>query len=308
MHSIARLTCSLLVLLAASSLAAQDDAKLKAFLEKITSPDTDVRYAARSEGPSLGAAAVLPLARLMASAPEAVKDESLRIEISTVARLVLDRVVHHAGRPGADAERKSVAAELVRLLDPPHPDKVRREATTWLGAIGGDAEVPAVARLLGDKDRHVRETARLALERMPGAVALAALVEAAKAHGDEFQSDLVYSIGRRGDASAAPFLKGLARSGKGKTRLAALSGLARLGDADSAPLFAAALAEQDLPERGAVWNEYLRLADTLSESKKSSEAAGSSARRSRRRRSTTSASGRSTSSHATVERETSAPS
>ena len=41
------------------------DAKVKSLLEKVSSDSADARYAARAEAPEVGAAAVVPLAKLL---------------------------------------------------------------------------------------------------------------------------------------------------------------------------------------------------------------------------------------------------
>ncbi|MBI4604617.1 MAG: HEAT repeat domain-containing protein, partial [Planctomycetes bacterium] len=195
-----------LVFAAGTTPLAGDDSKLAALLEKVTSDKVETRYAARSEAPAVGGSAVLPLAKLIASPPESVVDDRTRREISLTARAALERIVHHAGRPGAGAEARAVAAELAKLLDASQPGKVRREVLHWIALIGGDGEVPAVARSLDDADQHVRETARLALERIPGKSAVEALVEAARRQPEDRKADLLFSLGKKGDSSVAAFL------------------------------------------------------------------------------------------------------
>ncbi len=254
------------------SLTAQDDARVKALLEKVTSSSADTRFASRSEAAQVGAPAVAPLAKLIGEVPEAIKEGKQRLEVAITARAALERAVHHAGRPGADAERKAVAAELAGVLAGEPPAKVKREVLHLIAHVAGDDEVSRVAKLLDDADKNVRETARLALERIPGPASLSALVEAAKGHADERKPDLLFSIGKKGQASAVPFLVETAGKSRGKTRLAALESLARLGAPESVPAFEAALAEQDLPERAPLYNEYLRLADNLLASKRADPA------------------------------------
>ncbi len=265
-----RILTALWFLLTAATLAlAEDEAKVKILLEKVTSPDADVRMASRAEAAALGAPVVAALGRLSGQAPDSVKEDGLRLDIITTARLALDRLVHTAGRPGADTERNAVATELEKLLITGTADKVRREALNWLGQIGDESNVNAVARLLGDKDRHVRETARLALERIPGAVAVKALIEAAKTANGDFQNDLIFSLGKKGDGLAAPYLKEIVQGSKGQTRGVALEGLARLAIADSGPIFLSTLSGEEVPERAMIFNEYLRLADNLAALKNS---------------------------------------
>ena len=251
------------LLLSATQLAAEDAPTLKKLLENVASADAAVRLAARSQAAAIGAPAVEPLAKMLLQPPEPVKDEALRLDIATTARACIDRIVHTAGRPGADAARKDVAAALANLLGSGNAVRLKREVLHWIGFCGDDGSVTAVARCLDESDKHVAEAARLTLERLPGKAALQALEQAAKRLPDDRKADILYSIGKKGDASAVPFLVEAASKSKGKARLGALEALARLGAPEALAAFDAALAEQDLPERLQVHNERLRLADNL---------------------------------------------
>jgi HEAT repeat protein len=162
------------------------DDNLRAFLEQLQSSDGQVRYAAwRSAGP-LGAAAVVPLADLMASPEKGV---------AKAAQEALKTVVHYAGRPGARAEARAVAAELLKVAASARPYRVRAEALNGLGFIGDRRVVPGLAKLL--EDREVREEARLALERIPGPAALRALREALRTGPADFKAHLEQSLYNR---------------------------------------------------------------------------------------------------------------
>jgi hypothetical protein len=265
MRALAPITIA--ILLALPGLAAGEEPpahEVKDLIESIGSPDAGVRSAARAEAPRVGAPAVMKLAALIdegRGAQAAEAPDRQRREVALTARSALERIVHHAGRPGADAERRAVAAELARALDAARTPKEKRELLHLTAFIGADPEVAAVARLLDDEDGHVRETARLALERIPGGAAVQALIAAARKAGDDRKPDLVFSIGKKGDGAASGFLIETARAGSGPVRLAAFQSLSRLGTADAAAAFEETLARQDLPERAPIVNEYLRWAD-----------------------------------------------
>ncbi len=245
-----------LLLLTALTLAADDHADLADFLSRITSTDDAVRLAARFEAPAIGAPAVVALGGLLT-------DDSVNVRVA--ARAALELIVHHAGRPGGVEERGDVCAELRKLLAADRPVDTRREAVFLLGYIAGDRSVPAIARLLGDADRHVAETARLSLERIPGSAAVEALVEALDGAGDELAPSLLYSLSKKGGERVVEVLSKHAREGSPEARLAALGGLARLGVRAAIPLFEAAIEKPDGIAVNALYRKYLLLGDVLSE-------------------------------------------
>lgn len=160
---------------------------LNELLGKIKSNDAAVRFEAwRGAGPA-GAAAVGPLADLMSGADKGV---------ARAATEALQRVAHYAARPGAlKSERLAVAGELLKVALSPRPRIARAQALHFLGFVGEDRNVPALARLLDDKE--VREEARLALERIPGPASLRALSIAVQRAPDDFKANLRQSLYNR---------------------------------------------------------------------------------------------------------------
>lgn len=156
-------------------------------LARIKNTDDKVRGPAwQSAGPA-GAPAVAPLAAVMLDAD---------FEVARCAKRALERIVRHAGRPGAEAERKAVAAEFVKLLAGGEA-AVRRHALWMLSEIGDEADVKSMAALLADA--ALREDARCALERIPGAAATAALKAGFAAAPEEFKFALAHSLRLRGE-------------------------------------------------------------------------------------------------------------
>lgn len=254
-------TCAL-----SPSIDAGESPAVQALLEKVTSEDVEVRYAARSEAPRVGAAAVEALAGLIDEGAQNAGDEQdlrQRQEVAITARAALKNLVHHAGRPGAGDERTAVATELATALNASRSPKAETELLYLIGLVGGDDEVPAVVKRLGDEDPNVSETARLVLERMEGEAALRTLITAARTSDGETKPDLILSLGMKGDERAVPALLELARAKAGSVRFAALKALAHLGAVEALPLFNEALEDENLPERNRLFNEYLRLADGL---------------------------------------------
>jgi HEAT repeat protein len=117
-------------------------------------------------------------------------------EVARAAIRGLWKLVRHAGRPKAGAERKAVRAELVTLLGDDQPVSVRREVLWMLSEIGGRKSVGAIAALLSN--RQLREDARMALQRIPNKKALAALKEAMDTAPDDFKPNIAQSLRQRG--------------------------------------------------------------------------------------------------------------
>jgi HEAT repeat protein len=171
---------------AATALAAADQQAVTAFIAKIKDSDDQVRGPAWQSAETIGAPAIRPLADLM-TAPE--------MEVARAAKRGAWRIVRHAGRPGADADRRAVVTELLPLLEG-RPTAVRREVLWMLSEIGGDESVQPVAACLAESE--LREDARAALERIPGAKSLAALQAGLAAAPADYKPALAHSLRVRG--------------------------------------------------------------------------------------------------------------
>jgi HEAT repeat protein len=141
-----------------------EELTLDLLIKNIQSTDDTVRAAARDAAGPLGAKAVLPLAKIATSG---------ELEIARAAKRAILNIVYFAGRPGAEAEAKAVAAELLKLLGDSEPLQFRRDVLWMTWQIAGEEAVEPVAALLAIDE--LREDARMALERLPGAGATAAL-------------------------------------------------------------------------------------------------------------------------------------
>lgn len=106
------------------------------------------------------------------------------------------RAVRHAGRPGAPQDKSAVIAELLVLLAKAPPLEARRELLWMLSEIGGDESVGAIAALLADN--QLRDDARMALQRIPGAKSLAALEDGLAAAPNDFKINIAQSLRSRG--------------------------------------------------------------------------------------------------------------
>lgn len=151
----------------------------------VNGTDEDRGTAWQAAGPA-GAPAVQPLARLMTHPG---------FEVARSAQRAIQRIVRHAGRPGAGTDTRDVERELVALLRN-DAAPVRRAALWWLSEIGGDTAVSPMAAQLTDPE--TREDARCALTRMPGDAASAALRKAFEAAPEAFRFALAESLRHRG--------------------------------------------------------------------------------------------------------------
>lgn len=155
---------------------------------KIKNPDDKVRGPAWQSAATAGVPAIKPLVAVM-SDPD--------FEVARCARRAVWIIVRHAGRPGADAERKAVQAALLPLLQG-QPAPVRREVLWMLSEIGDKGAVEPVAVLL--TDAALREDARCALTRLPFADATRALEQALTTAPEDFRPALAESLRARGVA------------------------------------------------------------------------------------------------------------
>jgi len=172
---------------AALPTAAAATTSLEALLTQLKSADDKARTEAWCAAGPLGAEAVQPLAALLTSADR---------EVARAASRALGKIVHYAGRPGAGAERKAVAAALIDVLTTGQLAAVRRELVWLLSEVAGDEAVPPVAALLSDPE--LRDDARMCLERLPGIKATAALKAALPHAPEDFKPSLAHALRRKG--------------------------------------------------------------------------------------------------------------
>ena len=156
-------------------------------IARIRDESDTVRTDASRNAGDVGAPAVKPLAAVMANEAS---------EGARAAKRALWQIVRQGGRPGADAERKTVIAELIPLLADGQPGPVRREVLWMLSEIGGGESVEPIASVLSNKE--LREDARMALERVPTKRALQALKFRFKNAPEDFKPNMAQSLRKRG--------------------------------------------------------------------------------------------------------------
>jgi HEAT repeat protein len=169
-------------------MSSKTDAGIQGLIQRIRSRDEAVSGAAWQSAGPYAAAAVQPLAVLMADGD---------FELARKAKRALYLVVRHVGHPAATKERKAVERQLIRLLRA-SPAPVRREVIWMLSEIGTARAVGPMAALLSDKE--LREDARCALTRHPAPRAVTALKSAFAAASGDFKYALAESLRERGVA------------------------------------------------------------------------------------------------------------
>ncbi|HNS21667.1 MAG TPA: HEAT repeat domain-containing protein [Sedimentisphaerales bacterium] len=150
-------------------------------------------------------------------------------------QIMLQDMGSHAARPGAQAERETLAKALVKTVEQSAIENtVRHWIVLQLERIGKGESVPCLAKLMTDPDEHLRDYARRALEKNPDASATNALLEAlSEARDVKWRIGLVSSLGSRGDRTAVQSLSRALSDPDRKVAAAVVTALARIGGQDS---------------------------------------------------------------------------
>lgn len=211
------LMLSLLALcgLRGSSAMAEDAA---AFLATMDNASATLRYPAWTTAEKYGPSVIVPLGEKMEAADRSKSQDLKR---------AIERIVHQAGQPGADAERKAVAAELVKLLVPDRSAKVKNEILDLLGYIADESNLSTIEPLLADE--AVRVEACRAIQRIPGRAATACLEQSLEKSQGDFTIALLGALGQRKDKSAGPALEKFMNQSNGDLKLLSLEALAKSG-------------------------------------------------------------------------------
>lgn len=167
--------------------AARKPRGVNRLISRLKDSDAETRTKAWQSAGDIGAPAVQPLAIVMT-------DEDL--EVARAAKRAMWKIVRHTGRPGAVNAKNAVVAKLCGLLGADQPVSIRREVLWMLSEIGGKRAIRPIAELLSDE--HLREDARLALERIPIARAIQALKAGFEIAPEDFKPNLAQSLRKRG--------------------------------------------------------------------------------------------------------------
>lgn len=183
-------------------------------------------------------------------------------------RYTLHGLVLYVGRPGK--EREALVSALVSQLGGSRPKPVQGFLIRELQLVGGKESVPALGRLLSDEDLYSDAALALLAIREGAAEPFRKALPGA---GGRRRLTLIQALGVLADPESIPVFREAARDPDLDTRLAALEGLARLGDAGSVDLL---LKAADTPagwERIQAAKCCLLLAERLAAAGRKAEAA-----------------------------------
>ena len=157
--------------------------------------------------------------------------------------------------------RREVEAALAKLLAATATFEAQRFACQQLAIIGGNASLPALAKLLTHE--QTAGIACLALTAYPPGKADEVLREALPTAGGNAQAQILNSIGDRRDGKSVKLLSAAARANDPMVATAAVAALAKIGDS-AARKELSALARKSAPGLEAVFTEAsLRCAGAL---------------------------------------------
>ncbi len=236
-------------LVVSAPVLAQDASVL---LQQLRSTDGNARQEAAGKLAGLGAEVIAPLFELVGDA-----DQTL----AKTAEQAVETLTYAASAPDAGPRRAAVAEALAKEAASPRPDPVRLYALRMVGFVGGDEVVPTLAKLLADP--KLGEIARLALARIPGKAATAALADALPNATPEGKVGLLNALASRAARALLHTFTAAATDKDEGVRIAAYDALSRLPDPAAAPAIQKGMKEGSDREKTEAIKAYVRLGDTL---------------------------------------------
>jgi HEAT repeat protein len=212
---------------------------------------------ARKAVPSLGPLLLsgdLAVAEAVAAALSDIGDQAALDALASARRKATGRtresITHAYLRCAGRTENKAAAAKVYReLIGPREPDRIRIAALGALSSVDRSAAVPILLNELNSGSYATEAAAIRLLSEIPDPKITAGLVQQFSKLKQASQIVMLAALADRGDVSAMPvFVASLRNPG---LRAAALSGLAKIGDASSVSLLAEAAANGEGAEREA---------------------------------------------------------
>ena len=179
---------------------------------------------------------------------------------SRVALTVISDHVRDSAK--APADRRKLAAKLAGMVGSAAvTTDAKRFICRKLSLIGEKTEVPALAKLLTDKD--LADMGRYALERMPCPEAVAAMRAALGQTTGRTRIGLINSLGERRDAACADELVTILSGADADLAEAAAAALGKIGGEKALSALGAARAKAPAKLKPAVTNSLLVCADQM---------------------------------------------
>jgi len=177
-----------------------EDLTLDTLIAKIKDKDDKVRAAAWQAAGKVGAQALKPLS---------VVAKEGELEVSRAANRAMWQIVRYTGRPGAEDDRKATVAALIEVFtDEQLPVQLRRDAVWMLSEVITNDEYDPNQAAEMFKNPDFRDDLRMALQRIPGDNALAALKAGLEIVPDDFKPAIACSLRARGvDVPNVPCVK-----------------------------------------------------------------------------------------------------
>lgn len=171
---------------------------------------------------------------------------------------------------GNKAETEGIEKGLLGVLDSDAKQAGKQFVCRQLSIIGTDQSVPTLAKMLTGEETS--DMARYALERIPGAAADAALLDALPKAKGKPQIGIVNSLGQRKCRKASGALAGLLGSSDETLAAAAAAALGQIADAEACAALAKAKGTTKGKVQMRVLDAYLRCADQLAAEGKKAQA------------------------------------
>ena len=167
-----------------------------------------------------------------------------KLDDGTKTAFVANRTLQQKLAKGNKTERETLLRELTEELlaqvevkdsrnrvskEPKHNAKIRRDVCRLIGPFGTDAQVPALKQML--EEENVRESARAALEQIPGKLSTDALIDAAlNSVGDIFRIGVIAALANRTGKEVADALRTCMNDPANDVALVAAESLAQQPD------------------------------------------------------------------------------
>ncbi len=180
-----------------------------------------------------------------------------------------DYVYDHRNHPEG---REACEKALIGFLDSDATVAAKLEACRHLRTVGSERAVPALQRMLLKKE--TADTARYALEKIPGDRVDATLVQAMNGSRGGIKLGLISTLGHRRTADAVPVLLELAAGPDQDLAVAAAVALGNIGSSEAAVGLTEVLDNTKGELRGQMASALLACADNLRKSDQAGEANG----------------------------------